>query len=455
MDQPETRYARTIDGLSVAYQVVGRGPYDLVCTQGWTSNVDAMWQEVPQLAAFCRQLGARARLIMFDRRGSGQSDRPSSVESLSLEVGMDDIRAVMDAAGSSRAVLFGFEDGGMLAALFAASFPERTSALVLFGSWAKATASPDYPWGWADERYDEWLEQLEKGWGGVEFARRDLALTAPALVNDEAFLESWARYLRLCASPGAIMAIERMHRETDVRHALSAIRVPTLVMHRIDDPTEDVAQARYIAERIPGAKLALLPGDAHAPWAGDVAAVLDELQRFLAGVHDEEAELDRVLATVLFTDIVGSTDKLADLGDRGWKDVLDRHHAVVRGLLARYRGQEVDTAGDGFFATFDGPARAIRSALAISEAVKPIGIQVRAGLHTGEVAKVDSKVGGIAVNIGARICSLAGDSEVLVSQTVKDLVAGSGLRFEDQGTKALKGIPDEWRLYAVIAGEAS
>ena len=449
MDVPETRYAKTVDGLHIAYQVAGSGPFDLVYMTSFISNVECVW-DVPDQGDFLRRLAGLSRLVVFDRRGAGLSDWPPTTESLALELSVADVGAVMDAAGSQRAVLFGWEEGGTLAALFAASYPERVAALVLFAAWAKYSASPDYPWGWTEEQSDEWSEWIERAWGTEEFWRSNMDYVSQHVARDLERVRAWARYARLSVSPGAAHAIERMSTAIDVRAVLPAIRVPALVMHRVGDPYERFEQARYIAERIPGARLVELPGDEHAPFMGDTAAVLDEVQRFVSSIHAEEAEFDRVLATVLFTDIVDSTRRIAALGDRAWRELVERHHATVRALLARYRGTEVDTAGDGFFATFDGPARAVRCARAIVEAVAALGLEVRTGVHTGEVETIGDKVGGIAVSIGARVGALAGPSETLVSSTVKDLTAGSGLVFEDGGEHDLKGIAERWRLYRVV-----
>jgi class 3 adenylate cyclase len=448
MLSPRVQYAETVDGLHIAYQAVGAGPFDLVYTPGWMSNLECIW-EMPDLGDFLRRLAGFSRLIVLDRRGTGLSDRPFTTESLSLEHGMDDIRAVMDAAGSERAVLFGFDDGGGLSCLFAASYPDRTSALVLFSVFAKYRPAPDYPWGWSEEQAHDWWRRVEQQWGTYEFWSGN-SMVSPRLERDPERVRAWARYARLSASPGTALAIERMALAIDIRAVLSAVQVPTLVMHRIADSFTRFEQARYIAERIPGAKLVELAGDAHAPFMDDSGAVLDEIERFLAAIRAEEAEFDRVLATVLFTDIVGSTHQAEVSGDHAWRELAERHHATVRALLARYRGTEVNTAGDGFFATFDGPARAARCALAIVEAVKPLGIEVRAGVHTGEIETVAGEVGGIAVHIGARIGALAGPSEVLASSTVKDLTAGSGLSFEDAGEHELKGVSEPWHLYRVV-----
>ncbi len=355
MEIPETRYAKTVDGVHIAYQVVGDGPFDLVHAPGGISNVEAIW-DVPALRAFLRRLASISRLIVFDRRGCGVSDRPPTIESLALEIGMDDIRAVMDAAGSERAVIFGFEDAGPLTAVFAASYPERTTALVLFAAYARYAWAPDYPWGWRDEQYGDWRAHAEQEWGTDAFWRYALEMVAPSVARDPDFLRAFARYSRLCASPNWFVASERALHEIDARTVLPTIRVPTLLIHRDGDRVEPVDQSRYMADQIPGATLVVLPGDDHVPFIGDVKPVVAKLERFLASVREEEAEFDRILATVLFTDIVGSTEKAAELGDRAWRELLDRHHTVIRGLLGRFRGREVDTAGDGFLATFDGPA---------------------------------------------------------------------------------------------------
>jgi pimeloyl-ACP methyl ester carboxylesterase len=446
---PETRYARTSDGVHIAYQVAGDGPFDLVYVMGWVSNLEAGW-EAPYHGPFLRRLASISRLILFDRRGSGVSDRPPTEGSLALEYGIDDIRAVMDAVGSERAVLFGFEDGGILSAVFAATYPERVQALVLFASWARYRAAPDYPWGWTQAQIDGFDEHVDREWGTDAFWRYNLATVGPSVQADPEFVRAWARYSRLCATPSAIAAHERALREVDARAVLPTIRTPTLVMHREDDQNEPLEQSRWIAGQIPGAKLLVLPGVDHPPFIGDQQPVLLELERFVASIREEEATFDRALATVLFTDIVSSTERAATVGDRAWQELLARHHATVRAMLARYRGREIETAGDGFFATFDGPARGIRCAGAIVEAVQPLDLQIRAGLHTGEVELAGEEIRGIAVHIGARVGALAGPSEVLVSQTVKDLVAGSGLLFEDAGEHELKGVPDRWRLYRVV-----
>jgi len=439
---PETRYAKTSDGVHIAYQVLGVGPMDLVYVGPWVTHLEYRW-DLPRYASYLRRIASFSRLILFDKRGFGMSDPVPADQLPNLETRMDDIRAVMDAVGSERAVIYGASESGMLDLLFAATYPERTLALVIHGSYPSARWEPEAPWGWREEEFAERLAAIERSWGTEEV----LPWVLPEIADDPELLRWFTTYTRRGASPGAVIAAERMEYDTDVRDVLSAIHVPTLILHRIEDDPE---ANQYMAEQIPGAEYVALPGKEHVPYLGDQDSVLDEIERFVKSVTAEEASLDRVLATVLFTDIVGSTEKAAELGDREWARLLQEHHTTVRRVLARYRGTEVDTAGDGFFATFDGPARAIRCAQAIREAIARLGLEVRSGLHTGECETVDGKVSGIAVVIGARVGARAGPSEVLVSQTVKDLVAGSGLRFADAGEHELKGVPDRWRLYRVV-----
>jgi class 3 adenylate cyclase len=452
VEQPETRYAKTADGVHIAYQVVGEGPSDLVFVPGFVFNVEHLWTGWPQAAAFVSRLASFSRLILFDRRGTGLSDHILPGEhQLTLEARMDDIRAVMDAAGSERAVLLGFESGVAVCAVFAATYPERTSAFLgqspEGGRWA-----PELAWRWTDEDWDEYLGSVERGWGTLAFATREGQVVWPEIGDDPVWWRDYATWMRRSVSPGDALALLRIDSATDAGGVLPVIRVPTLVIHRTDDKSESVEEARYVAAKVPGAQLVELPGSNHGWVSPDQDEVLDEIERFVRHLRAEEAELDRTLATVLFTDIVGSTEKAAALGDRGWRDLIERHHATVRGSLARYRGKEVDTAGDGFFATFDGPARAVRCAQAIIGALKVHDLQIRAGVHTGEVETIDQRVGGLAVVIGARIGALAGESEILASSTVKDLTAGSGLSFEERGEHELKGVPERWRLYRVISG---
>jgi pimeloyl-ACP methyl ester carboxylesterase len=442
VDAPDVRYAKSGD-VSIAYQVTGEGPLDIVFVMGWVSHLDYFWAE-PRFARFLRRLASFSRLILFDKRGTGLSDRVPSSELPTLEQRMDDVRAVMDEVGSERAALLGISEGGPMCALFAATYPERTSALVMLGCYARRIWAPDYPWAPSQAEHERLLEEVRTGWGGPV----GLAARAPSLLDDERFRNWWCTYLRMSASPGAALALTRMNAQVDVRPVLPTIRVPTLIVHRTADRTLRVEGARYMAQQIPGARYVELPGDDHLPFVGDQDEILDEIEEFLTGTR-HAAEPDRVLATVLFTDIVDSTRRAAELGNRGWLELLVAHHAAVRRELERFRGNEVDTAGDGFFATFDGPARAIRCASSIAEAVRELGLEVRAGLHTGECELVDGKVGGLAVHIGARVAKEARPGEVLVSSTVKDLVAGSGLEFTERGTAELKGVPGRWQLYAV------
>jgi pimeloyl-ACP methyl ester carboxylesterase len=443
---PTTRYVKTEDGIHIGYQVFGEGPYDLVLNDGWMTNVDADW-DLPMYASFLSKLGERARVIMFDRRGFGISDRPSSLESMSLEKGMDDMRAVMDAAECERAVIYGFEDGCAVSLLFAASYPERARALILATPFVTYFRTPDFPWGFTEDFAREWDEAIDTKWGTIEFWRWNLQnLGGSSLAPADEDLEMWARWSRLTASPQAALAIERVQREVDVRSLLPQILTPTLVLSKEGARDGQWGAAPWVAQQIPGARYVEVPGSGHFFRAED-ALLFEEVDALVNSVTDQEAVFDRVLATVLFTDIVDSTQHAVELGDRSWRDLLEQHHATVRSILARYRGTEIDTAGDGFFATFDGPARAVRAAQHIVAALRPLGLEVRAGVHTGEVQTIDGKVGGLGVVIGARIGGLAGASEVLVSQTVKDLVAGSGLTFEDRGAQQLKGVPDEWRVF--------
>ena len=443
---PDPRYIKTEDGVHIAYKVIGDGPTDILWPEPFTSVLEHM-EQIPQLASFVQRLSSTHRMIAFDPRGVGLSDRVPDDMLPSLEVRMADALAVMTAVGSERAAVFGWDATGPLAILFAATYPDRTLALYLFNTGATSSPRVGYPYGWEEAEWSAWMDDIEQRWGSQAYADDHFRLMAPSLAADPTLRKTWASVLRQRSSPGAALAFARMERETDVRHVLPAIQVPTLVISRRDCQMYTSAEGRHIADHIPGAKFVELPGADHLPWAGDSTELIIEIERFGTSVRREEAVFDRVLATVLFTDIVGSTETAATLGDRDWKELLERHHGVARAMIARYRGSVVDTAGDGFFATFDGPARAVRCALSISEALVPVKVEIRAGLHTGEVETIDSKVGGIAVNIGARVGAKAGPSEVLVSQTVKDLVAGSGLIFEDRGVHELKGIPDEWRLY--------
>jgi len=448
VDLPETRYALSGD-VSIAYQVHGEGTTDLIVCPGWISNVELTWED-ESATAHWRRLGEFARVIRFDKRGTGLSDRGVGIAD--METRMDDIRAVLDAVGSERAFVMGASEGGPLAALFAAAYPERTAGLILWGAAPRFTRAPGFPWGPTREQYLAGVEDYSRRWGSRELAAEMLAGAGESPSDDD--VDFVVKRMLRSASPGAIRQLDLMNLEIDVRDAVQAIRTPTLVMHRKGDPNVPVEAGRWFAEHIPGARLLEFEGTEHMIAGGDPESVERALREFLSSVAQADtaaAEPESVLATVLFTDIVGSTAKAAELGDRGWRELVERHHAVIRAELARYRGREVDTAGDGFFATFDGPARAIRCGRAVTEAVRELGLEVRAGLHTGECEIVDGKIGGIAVNIGARVAAQARPGEVLVSQTVRDLVAGSGLAFEERGAAELKGVPGEWRLYAVSA----
>jgi class 3 adenylate cyclase len=435
MEPPETRYAKSGD-LSIAYQVTGSGPLDLVFVPGFVSNLDGAWEN-PGLAHFFTRLAAFSRVIRFDKRGTGLSDRMSGIAN--LEERMDDVRAVMDAVGSERAALFGISEGGPMSLLFAATYPERASALVLYATYAR------HPTVTA-ENIAQHLEIIDRTWGTGEYTAR---FTTPSIASDEAARRVAARVERQSASPSAVAAIMRMNSDIDARHILPTVRAPTLVLHRLGDTRITIDAGQYIANHVPGAKLVTLPGSDHAFWTDReiIDRIVDETEEFLTG-YRAESELDRVLATVLFTDIVDSTKRAAALGDRMWRALLDRHDEIVRQQLSRFRGREVKNLGDGFLATFDGPARAVRCASAIAGTVQPLGISVRSGLHTGEIELKRDDIGGIAVHVAARVVAMAEPGETLVSNTVRDLVAGSGLRFDDRGFHALRGLPEKVHLYA-------
>ena len=429
MDRQRTRYAKS-GAVHVAYQVLGDGPTDLVYVQGAFTHLDVMW-ELPAFRRFCEQLASFTRLIWFDKRGMGLSDR---VAAGTLEERMDDVRAVMDAAGSGRAVLLGESEGGPLSMLFAAAHPERAAGLILCGAEVKERTDEDWPWGedTAGE-FEQAMASLPDRWGGGQA----IGYIAPSLAGDAQAREWLGRVQMNAATPGAAETFMRMAFDIDVRDVAPAIRVPALVIHRVDDQVCHVENARFLARRIPGATYVELPGADHAPWVGG-DEIVAEICEFVTGVR-EPAEPDRVLATVLFTDIVASTEHARQLGDRLWRDLVSEHHDLIRRELARFRGREIDTAGDGFLAAFDGPARALRAAQSIVRAVRPLGIQVRAGVHTGECEILDDKLVGVAVHVGARVAAAAGPSEVLATGTVGDLVAGSGIEFADRGMRPLKG----------------
>jgi class 3 adenylate cyclase len=436
---PDTRYAQSA-GVNVAYQVVGHGPVDVVYVPGWVSHVELAW-ELPELAAGFERLASFSRLILFDKRGTGMSDPVPADQLPTLEQRMDDVRAVMDAVACERAAIFGASEGGNMSMLFAATYPERTIALCTFGCTAKRIWSPDYPWAPTREKRLETLAETERYWT-TGLGWQDMA---PSL--DPASLSELARYYRRCASPGAAVALLKMNTYVDVRDVLPTIRVPAVVMHRTADRDANVEEGRYIAAHIPGARFVEFPGADHSWWTQGRDAILDEIEELVTGARPVP-EPNRVLATVLVTDIVGSTERVRALGDRAWADLLARHRAAVRRELERFRGREVDTAGDGFLATFDGPARAIRCAVAIRRAMRALGLELRTGVHTGECELLGERVAGIAVHTSARISALAAPNEVLVSATVRDLVSGSGIVFEDRGEHELKGV-GERRIFVV------
>jgi class 3 adenylate cyclase len=450
-DIPKTRWAKTSDGLYIAYQDVGSGPA-LVLLNGMYSHVEVYW-EWPQFASFVEHLSASLRVLHFDRRGTGMSDRVA--DEPTLEHSLDDVQAVLSAAGVERAAIYGWGDGAVpLAVLFAATFPERTLAVLIDGD-LRLKWAPDYPWGTKPEDEARFTSRLCSIWGEDEHALEIAQLTCgdrpeDGAWNDEAFVRLHAKLARFATTPGGFLAFTRTEYETDAREVAGRLHVAAavLVKSKAAPRTRDVAE--YTAALIPGARLINVVGAATIPMFDEGEAYADAMIGFIESALHEEATLDRMLATVLFTDIVGSTDKACELGDRRWTELLERHNQVLRSMLARYRGKEVGTAGDGFLATFDGPARAVKCAQGICEAVRPLGLEVRAGCHTGEIELLGADVGGIAVHIGARVAALAGPSEVLVSSTVKDLVAGSGLSFEYRGEHALKGMLETWRLYAAV-----
>lgn len=435
-----THYARSGEH-HIAYQLIGEGP-DLVYVPGWVSNIELMWDE-PVLAGVLRRLAGFARVILFDKRGTGLSDPVDVTHLPGLEERMDDVRAVMDAAGSEKAALLGHSEGGNLCCLFAATFPERTAGLILVSSYAKRVWSEDYPWAPTPEEREIEIRATKELWGDPD-ALPSYMLGARA--EDPAFRQWLSRYFRLSASPQAAATLLEMNTDIDTRSILPSIQVPTLCIYRTHDQDVKVDEGRWIASQIPGAKLVELPGSSHIFWADDPTPLVDEIEEFITGTR-ETAAPERVLVTVLFTDIVGSTEIAARVGDRAWRAQLERHNAAIRRELDLYRGQERGTAGDGFLATFDGPARAVHAAHAICRAAAELGIEVRVGVHTGEVEVVGSDIAGIAVHIGSRIADLAGPGQIYVSRTVRDLVAGSELVFEARGTHHLKGVPGDWEIY--------
>ena len=438
---PRTLYTKSGD-VTIAYQVLGNGPTDLVYAPGWLSNVEYGW-ESPDFARFFKHLSSFCRLILFDKRGTGMSDR--EVGFPTLEQRTDDIRAVMDAVGSERATLFGVSEGGNMSALFAATYPERTSALILYGSGAKGSWAPDYPWRMNQEEIEDYLVKMERDWG-LPF---DLSDGAPSVADDEAAQKWFAAYLRFSASPRSAVMITRLNFSMDVRNVLPSVQVPTLVLCRQGDRWAKIEESRYLAEHIPGAKLVEFPGEDHLPWWGGQDEVVGEIQEFITGTR-ESASADRVLLTILMTDIVASTEKASSLGDRKWKELLQQHDATIRRQVTKFEGQEVNTTGDEFILAFTGPTKAIQCAKAIQRELRPLNLEARAGLHTGECERRGSDLSGIAVHIAARILASASESDIVVSNTVKDLVVGSGLEFVEHGIHSLKGVPGQWPLFGVL-----
>jgi class 3 adenylate cyclase/pimeloyl-ACP methyl ester carboxylesterase len=440
--RPATQYTRSDDHY-IAYQVFGRGRIDLVIVPGFISHLEHQWED-PELARFLERLATFSRVIIFDKRGTGMSDRDSFA--LTLEERMADMLAVMEAVNSKQAALFGISEGGPMSILFAATYPEKTSALIIYGSWAKGARSEDYPWTLRKEQFERWINNITQDWGDPD----SLVYWAPSAAHDEVRKQWWGKLLRLGASPGAAINLIRTFYEMDVRSVLPSIQVPTLVLHRRDDQTVRVGNGRYLADHIPEARYVELEGIDHLWWINEEGTISSEIEEFLTGVRPV-ANLDRTLATVLFTDIVNSTAKALELGDYRWRTLLERHNQLVRQEIKQYRGREVRHTGDGFFVTFQGPSQAIHCAQAIKEAMKELDIEIRAGIHTGEVELIEGEIGGVAIHLAARIVDMAGPNEILSSGTVKDLVVGSGIEFSDCGQHQLKGIPGQWHLYRVLA----
>ncbi len=443
-DLPKTQYTKTPDGTHIAYQVVGTGPLDLVYVPSWVSHVEWAWED-PTYAHFLRRLGSFSRLIWFDKRGTGLSDRATTLPI--LEEQMDDVTAVMDAVGSTQAALFGHGDGGALCAVQAASHPERVRALIVTACASRFVSADDYPWGMTPEQMAFFEGVIEEAWGNFEESEY-ISILAPSAIDDSRFRAWFNTLTKLGASPSAAIELLRIFALGDIRAVLPTISVPTLVLQRTEDPLIAPAHGQYFAEHVSGATYLEIPGRDYLINVGDVDRMADEIQHFLTGVRGG-SPTERILATVMFTDIVGSTDRAVSLGDNRWRELLDAHDALVRRQLERFRGNEVKTLGDGFMATFDGPARAIQCASAIRDGVRGLGIEIRTGIHAGEVEVRDDDIGGIAVHLAKRVESLASPGDVLVSRTVVDLVAGSAIDFEDRGEQQLKGVPGTWRLYAV------
>lgn len=441
--QLDTRYAKS-GPLNIAYQVFGSGELQLVLIPGWASHVENIWT-LAEFKTFAEKLARFARVVMLDRRGTGLSDPVSDPPT--LEERMDDVRAVLDAVGWEQAAIFGISEGGPMAMMFAASFPARTSALLLYGTFARFSRAPDYAFGYPAEVNARWMSAISEGlWGTGDLSRR----FAPSLAADPAVLRTLARLERMSMSPGTARKVFGVMAEIDVRHVLPAIRVPTLILHRVEDTPVRVGHARYLAAHIAGSRYVELAGDDHLPWCGDADALLGEVREFLTGER-AESEADRILTTILFCDIADSTRRLAELGDAEWRQRLAAFYALADEKLRHFRGRKLDTAGDGLFAAFDGPARAVRCGLSLARAVDALGLRLRVGVHTGECEVLGDKYSGMAVHLGARVAGVAEPGQVLVSSTVKHLVVGSGLGFADAGTHALKGVPGEWQLFAAAA----
>jgi pimeloyl-ACP methyl ester carboxylesterase len=444
---PRTRYAQSGD-VSIAYQIVGEGPRDIVLAPGFPSHLEHAWTQ-PLLAHFYARLASFSRLILFDKRGLGLSDRVADSDLPGVEQRTDDIRAVLDAVGSNRATVVGISDGGPIAAVFAATHPERVISLVIVNSFARRVQAEDYPWGPTADDWRGFVDAVRQGWGGPLF----LDFLVPSRAGDREFADWWATYLRQSSSPGAAAAYLRMNAQIDVRAVLPAVHVPTLILHSIGDRICPIEGARYLASRIAGSRLVELPGDDHHAWASEPDRLIGEIEEFVTGQRHAPPP-DSVLTTLLFTDIVGSTETAAELGDRRWKTLLDSHHAIVRAQLDRFHGVEVNTTGDSFLAMFDGPARAVRCAIAINAALAAVGVGIRAGVHTTEVELSGRDVRGIGVHVAARIMALAGRGEVVVTSVVRDLAVGSELTFHERGRHVLKGVPGEWELLTALADDA-
>lgn len=443
--KPRTRYTKS-GKLNIAYQVIGEGKVDLVYVPGWVSHIDMVWDD-PELSGFLRKLARFSRLILFDKRGTGLSDRVSELST--LEERMDDICAVMDAAGSERAVIFGHSEGGTVSCLFAATYPQRTVALITFGVFAKRMYSDDYPWAPKPEEREAFYRSIEEEWGNGQ--TMGLEKIMPSFADNPHYYDWFASYLRSAASPGAALALARMNSEADITKILDTIKVPALVIHRTDDTDANVEEGKYIASRIPNARFVELPGQDHVFWAGDTYPVLAEIEEFVTGIRPQRV-FKRFLTTILFTDIVNSTKHLSDKGDRKWMDILEAHNHIVRKQLERFNGKEIKLTGDGFLATFDGPSKAIRCAEAIREGLQLLGIGFTAGIHTGECEVLDTDdIGGLAVHIASRVLDEARPGEILITMTVKYLLGGTGLEFTDKGEFNLKGIEEPFRIYALIS----